>query len=139
MAVEVTAGGLVMDEGGNILLVKSHKWRDKYVMVGGHIEEGEKAVEALRREIKEETGLDVYEAEFICVQEFIYGEEFYKPKHFIFLDFLAKVKGVKPKVKVNREAQAYVWVKPEEALNMNIEPYTAKTIRAYLEGKRGWC
>jgi len=46
--------------------MKSHKWHDAYVIPGGHIELGETAEEALRREIKEETALDIYGIEFIC-------------------------------------------------------------------------
>ena len=87
---EPTAGALIFNPEGRILLMKSHKWKDRYVMPGGHIELGEKIEDALKKEIKEEAGLDIYDLEFICFQEFIFNNAFYKKKHFIFFDYSCK-------------------------------------------------
>jgi len=43
---------------GKVLLIK-HKRKGIWLPVGGHVEEGESDLEALKREIKEEVGLDV--------------------------------------------------------------------------------
>ena len=56
---EPTVGALIFNPEGKLLLMRSHKWRDKYVVPGGHIELGEHIEDALKREVKEETGLDV--------------------------------------------------------------------------------
>lgn len=56
---EPTAGILIFNLRGELLLIQSYKWHGKYGVPGGHIELGESAVEAARRETKEETGLDV--------------------------------------------------------------------------------
>jgi len=128
---ESACGALIFNLKGRIFLMKSHKWRDKYGIPGGHIELGEKIEDALKREIKEETGLDIYDIGFICFQEFIYGEEFWKKKHFIFFDFACKTNSTK--VKLNSEGQEFVWVTLSEALKMPIEPYTRKTIEEYLK------
>ena len=80
-----TVGALIFNPEGKMLLVRSHKFHDKYVVPGGHIEVGEKMTDALIREAKEETGLDVYDVEFIFFQEFIQDESFWKNMHFIFL------------------------------------------------------
>lgn len=61
---EPTVGALIFNAEGKLFLMKSHKWHDEYVIPGGHIELGETAEEALRREIKEETALDIYDIEF---------------------------------------------------------------------------
>jgi len=128
---EPTVGALIFNPAGKILLIKSHKWRNKYVIPGGHIELGEKIEEALKREVKEETGLDIYDIKFICFQEFIFDEAFWKKRHFIFLDFACKTDSTE--VKLNSEGQEFVWVTLDEALKLDIEPYTRKTIEEYLK------
>ena len=128
---EPTVGALIFNPAGRIFLMKSYKWRNKYVIPGGHIELGEKVEEALKREVKEETGLDIYDIEFICFQEFVFDEAFWKKRHFIFLDFACKTNSTE--VKLNSEGQEFVWVTLEEGLKLDIEPYTRKTIKEYLK------
>jgi len=130
---EPTCGALIFNSKGEMLLVKSHKWKNKYVMPGGHVELGETIEDALKREIMEETGMRIYDIEYLMHQEFIYGKEFYKKKHFIFFDFYCKTKS--KKVILNNEGQEYKWVKLKDALKMPVEPYTIKTIKEYLKLK----
>lgn len=130
---EPTVGALIFNPEGKILLVKSHKWSDKYTLVGGHIELGEKMEDALRREVKEETGLDIFDTKFIHYQEFIFDKVFWKKRHFIFFDFAAKTKSTN--VKLDSEAQEHIWVSLQKALKLPIEPYTRKTIKHYLKNK----
>ena len=84
---EPTVGGLIFGPDGRLLLVKSHKFRGVWTIPGGHIELGERMEEALVREVKEETGLDVYGLQFLLHQEFVYDDVFWKKKHYIFFDF----------------------------------------------------
>ena len=127
---EPVVGALIFSRN-RILLIKSHKWRNKYAIPGGHIELGEKVEEALKREIREETGLSVYDIEFICFQEFVFDEVFWKKRHFIFLDFACKTDSTE--VKLNSEGQEFKWVALDEALKLDIEPYTRRTIEEYLK------
>lgn len=128
---EPTCGALIFNPEGKIFLMKSHKWNDKYVIPGGHVELGEKLRDTLKREVKEETGLDVHGIEFICFQEFVYGREFWKKRHFIFFDFACKTGSTE--VKLNSEGQEFVWVTLKEALKLPIEPYTKKAIEEYVK------
>jgi len=128
---EPTVGALIFNPEGKIFLMKSHKWGNKYVMPGGHIELGEKMEDALKREVKEETGLDVYDIDFNPFQEFIYGKLFWEKRHFIFFDFACKTKS--KTVTLNSEGQDYVWVSMQKALKLPIESYTRKAIREYLK------
>jgi len=113
--------------------MKSHKWRDKYVIPGGHVELGETLEEALMREIKEETGLDIFDIKFLCFQEFIFDDAFWKKRHFIFFDFVCKTNSTK--VELDSEGQEFVWVSVDDALRLS-EPYTKKTVQAYLRLKK---
>lgn len=128
---EPTVGALILNPEKKILLVRSHKWRNKYVIPGGHIELGETNHEALTREVKEETGLDVYDIEYIGFQEFIYDQAFWKKRHFIFFDYACKTEG--GEVKLNDESEEFIWVNPEEAHRLPVEPYTLHTIDEYLK------
>ena len=45
---EPTAGALIQDPEGRILLLRSHKFNDLYIIPGGHIALGDTAEEALQ-------------------------------------------------------------------------------------------
>lgn len=127
---EAAVGVLVFNQKGRIFLMTSPKWRGKYTLPGGHIELGEKMQEAAKREVKEETGLDIGDIEFLNVQDCIFSDEFYKKKHFILLDFIARTKNDKA-VLDGREAIECVWSSIEEALGLPLNPYTENAILEY--------
>lgn len=128
---EPTVGALIFNPEGKLLLVRSHKWRNEYVIPGGHIEMGETILAALEREIKEETGLNIYDVEFIGVQEFIFDEAFWEKRHFIFFDYACKT--ALTHVTLNDESEEYLWIALEDTASLPIEPYTRKTIQEYLK------
>ncbi len=128
---EPTVGGLIVNDEGKILLVKSYKWFDSYTLPGGHIELGEPMAEAVKREVKEETGLEVEVEEMLLMQEAIFAPEFYKKKHFIFFDFLCRSKDQTVRLD-QEELQDYVWVYPGAAYNLKLDSFTRKTLDRYL-------
>ncbi len=130
---EPTVGALIFNAQGKVFLMRSHKWRGKWVLPGGHIELGEPMEQALRREVKEETNLDIHDIQFICFQEFIYDERFWQRRHFIFFDYACKTDSTD--VQLNAEAQEYTWVTLDEALKMPVEHYTVVAIDKYLKHK----
>src|SRR2546422_4816188 len=132
---EPTVGALIVNNQGKILLAKSHKWFDSYTLPGGHIEVGETMVDAVKREVKEEVGLDVDLVTMLLIQETIFAPEFYKKKHFIFIDFYCKSKDEQVKLD-QKEIHDYVWVYPGAAYNLKLDSFTIKTLDTYL--KRGY-
>jgi nucleoside triphosphatase len=128
---EPTVGAFIFNDKGEILLLQSHKWPGRYVVPGGHVELGERLEEAVAREAKEETGLDVYDVEFINFQQFIYDPAFWKKRHFIFFDFACKTDSVN--VQLNDEAEGYVWVDPRSALTVELDTYTRRSVEEYLK------
>ncbi len=129
---EPTVGGLILNDKKQVFLAKSHKWKNRFTIPGGHIELGETVEEALKREIKEEIGLEIEPIRFLIMQEAIYSEEFYKSKHFIFLDYLCEAKTTDVKVDKD-EMQDFVWGDPRKALEMNVDSFTKRTLKKYLE------
>ena len=71
-----TACALVADEDGRLLLARraGEPDRGKWDLPGGFLEEGEHPLDALRRELREETGLEVEPLDFVGVWVDRYGE-----------------------------------------------------------------
>ena len=132
---EPTVGALILNSSGQILLAKSNKWKNRFTLPGGHVELGEIVEEALKREIREEVGLEIEPIRFLQFQEAVYSPEFIHPKHFIFLDFLCKAKTDCVKVD-NDEIQDFAWTDPRSALEMDVDPFTKRTIAKYLKTNR---
>lgn len=130
---EPTVGVFIFSPDGLLLLLKSHKWPGKYVVPGGHVELGEQLEEAAIREAQEETGLDIYDLKFIHFQQFIYDPAFWKHRHFIFFDFACRTTSCN--VQLNDEAQEYIWVSVQQALELPLDLYTRKSVERIAEGR----
>ena len=71
-----TACALVADESGRLLLARraGEPEQGKWDLPGGFLDEGEHPVDALRRELREETGLEIEPRDFVGVWIDRYGE-----------------------------------------------------------------
>lgn len=132
---EATVGALILNPAGEFFLFQSHKWNGAWAIPGGHIELGESAEAAVKREVLEETGLTVEHVEFLCCQECVFDPAFWQQKHFIFLDYVCTSPG--GEVTLNEEAEAWRWVKREELANLNIEPFTRKVLEEFMKRGQG--
>lgn len=128
---EPTVGALIIAPTGQLLFVQSPKWGDLWTLPGGHVEVGELAEEAIVREVKEETGLDVMPVEMLLVQQAIFPIEFHKRKHFLFFDYLCVTQN--PQVELDGlELQKHVWMNPNEALELNLSLFSRNVLTEYL-------
>ena len=137
----VAAGGIITYDNpksrgpAELLFVRTHKRGDRFSMVGGKVRRHERLSAALKREVKEETGLDGGVDAHICTFDQIKNSGYYLGgiQH-IFVDYVFKV-GSK-KVRLNDEAQDYVWMPAKQALcDLDIEPNAKHTVEIYGQNR----
>ncbi len=122
-----TVGALIRDDSGRMLLFKTAKWSGMWGIPGGKIEWGEPSEEALRREVREETGLEIDRIQFVMVQDSIASTEFYREAHFILLNYTCLALPGQS-VTLNGEAQEFVWVHWEQAFELPLNTPTRRLL-----------
>lgn len=127
-----TVGALIRDDAGRVLMVRTHKWGHRWGIPGGKIRRGESSVEALKREIREETALEVDDIRFVLVQDCIDSTEFQRPEHFLLLNYVVHRKS--GTVVLNDEAEEFRWVTPAEALAIDLNQPTRVLLIEALNG-----
>lgn len=119
----IAVGGLVEDGKGNILLVKSNH-RKIWEFPGGQVESGENLEQALSREIKEESGVDVtvrcLVGLYSNIQETIWYDGITKNPTKLILDFICDYVG--GDLMTSDETSEVIWCPREKALEMVAHP-----------------
>ena len=130
-----TVGALIFNSKNEVLMLRTHKWSNKWGIPGGKIKWGETSEAALRREILEETNLKVNKIQFVLVQDCIHSKEFYRDAHFVLLNYTCRVTG-KADVKLNHEAQEFRWLKIADAKKLKLNMPTKILLEAVLKIKK---
>lgn len=91
---QVLCVGAVVLDAEHLLLVKRGRppGAELWALPGGRVEPGESLAEAARREVAEETGLDIEILGFLGLAE-RHGEEYAGGGHYVICDFLARASG----------------------------------------------
>lgn len=124
--LNVSAKALVRDAAGRVLLLDdagSGYWD----LPGGHARPGETLAEALRREVREETGLAVKVGKQLGTELLDLGG---KPTPAVF--FEATAAGEQPDVSVSKEHVGYRWATPGQVKVMNagaFEPFLKRQLQ----------
>ena len=129
-----TVGAVIFNATGEVLVIRTQKWSHLWGIPGGKIKTGERAADALRREIKEETNLDIEDIRFVLAQDCIHSKEFYRDAHFVLLNYTCRCVGP-PRVQLNEEAEEFRWARMEEALAMELNQPTRILIQAVRKSK----
>lgn len=122
--------GAIIVQNGKILLAKrgSEPGKGKWSVPGGLVELGEKVEEAVVREVKEETSLDVEVVRLIDVVNNIVQDSNGKLRfHFVILDYLTKLKG--GVLQSSSDVLDTKWVRLEEAEDYDL----TDTFRTFLK------
>lgn len=110
---------------GRILLIQQYG-RPFYILVAGYVNRGERAEDAVVREIREETGMAAERVHFNRTK-------FFEPSNTLMINFTAFINNVSA-LHTNAEIDRCKWFTPEEA-RANIKPgsLAAVFLNAYLD------
>lgn len=109
--IPVTA---IIENEGKFLFIKRSRYAKnmagKWVFPGGKVEKGEDLIQALFRELNEETGLDLKdEIAFLSSYQFLRAEDNSSSQGLVFL-----VRSNNREIKLDKSIEKYEWIKPEE-------------------------
>lgn len=129
----VAVGGIVENEQGDILLVKTH--HGGWVFPGGQVEVGENLMDALSREIKEESGIDTVVSYMIGIYSNTGVHKWHDgvtevPTKVMF-DFVCSPIG--GELCTSEETTEVLWIRKEQVLDMVTAPAIRTRYQAYLD------
>lgn len=130
----VAVSGLIEDGKGNVLLIKSAR-RKTWETCGGQVELGENLEQALIREVKEESHVDVsvrcMVGLYSNVQQTVWHDGVTQVPPKLTIDFICDYKGGEPRL--SDETTEVIWCPREQALEKITHPITRMRIRNMLE------
>ena len=127
--------GIVQNESGEYLICKMPKGRgvfpDQWGLPGGGIEEGEMMEAALRRELKEELGIEISDIKPLFFTDGQYKKSFsdgtQREVYMIFLIFSCRT--TSNQLVLAPEFSDYAWVRQESLMNYELNSATISTFR----------
>jgi len=113
----IGVGAVIEDKRGRVLLVKHKRerggfWQGKWICPGGELELGETIEEGIKREVMEETQLEIELVKPLPPFDRVVRADNGVSLRVIYIDYMAKLTG--GKLKVGGDVGEAVWVKKEE-------------------------
>ncbi len=129
----VGVGGVVIRHGRALLIRRgAPPLEGQWSIPGGMLETGETLIEGVRRELLEETGLEVRVLELIEVFERINEDATGKTQfHFIVLDYLCKV--VAGEARAGSDVTDVAWAAPSDLERFSLTPTATRVIQKAFE------
>ncbi len=118
-------GGVVVHDGELLMVRRANEpSKDLWSVPGGRVEKGEYLVDAVAREVLEETGVTVKVADLLGILEVV-GEP-----HYVILDYLAQVVGDREPTAAS-DASEVRWVPLEQVSGLDCTPRFCETLRGW--------
>lgn len=129
-----SAGVIVLSERGEWLLVMRAIFPFAYALPAGHVDKGEDALIASKKELMEEVSLDLSKESFKFVREFhLSGDSCRRGSdHHLWHLYMTKIDSGKV-IHLNDEASNYLWLKPKEIKSREDIVYPLKYILENIE------
>lgn len=135
----VGVGGVVIFKGRALLVRRGRApFQGEWSIPGGMLELGETILEGVRRELREETGIDAEVIELLEVFERIALDDAGKPQyHYVVLDYFCEP--LSGEARAGSDAAEVAWADEAELAQYSLTPTAIKVIRKALElaSKRG--
>jgi ADP-ribose pyrophosphatase YjhB (NUDIX family) len=131
----VGVGGVVVRGDRALIVKRAHEpRRGEWSIPGGAVELGERLTDAVRRELREETGLDVDVGEVVELFDRIHRDGDGRVRyHFVIVDFLCHAPT--GDAAAGTDADAVAWVTAEELDTYGVNQHAAAVIRKALSSQ----
>lgn len=125
----VGVGGVVIGDGGVVLIRRGNQpRRGEWSIPGGKLEVGETLAEGVRRELREETGLEVEVRGLIEAFDRVYRDPDGRVRfHYVILDYLCRASSLEPAA--GGDALEAVWVPEGELDQYQLETNVQRVLR----------
>lgn len=128
----VGVGAVVVQDGKALIVKRAHEPRKgEWSLPGGRVELGETLVDAAKREIKEETGLDVDVGPIVEVFDRVHRLDDRVRYHFVIVDYLCTPCG--GTLTAGDDADSVAWVRGDELEAFSVNEHAARVLRKGLE------
>ena len=128
----VGVGGVVIHRGRVLLIRRGHEpLKGEWSIPGGMLELGEELTAGVRRELKEETGLEVEPLDCILVFDRIMRESERVRYHYVIVDYVCRRKG--GRLRPGSDVTDARWVRPEDLPQYHLTELATKVILKAFE------